>query len=164
MKKGIVLFIVIICLIGIGACSVLLFNGFVSGLASADKSKIETYNIGDDTDYDEIIEDDFYEDEIDDEVVEGEATTAKVEEEPTYLSFEIVDETKTMTDASFPSVLEEFYEDDTYVYTFSSPKSSYVKVHYSDGTEENIKDALNSGRVKPSDLDRFDIKYYKDEK
>ena len=55
-------------------------------------------------------------------------------------------------------------EDDIYIYSFPYEMSKFVKVVYSNGLEENIKDALKSGKVEPDDLDRFDIKYYKNKK
>ena len=58
--------------------------------------------------------------------------------------------------------LEYFYRDDTYCYYFSSIKSHYIIVRYKDGTEQNVKDALESGKIKISDLDWFGIKYNKE--
>lgn len=58
--------------------------------------------------------------------------------------------------------LEYFYRDDTYYYYFSSIKSHYIIVRYKDGTEQNVKDALEVGKIKISDLDWFGIKYYKE--
>ena len=58
--------------------------------------------------------------------------------------------------------LEFFYRDDTYNYSFSSIKSHYIIVRYKDGTEQNVKDALESGKIKISDLDWFGIKYHKE--
>ncbi len=58
--------------------------------------------------------------------------------------------------------LEFFYRDDTYNYSFSSIKSHYIIVRYKDGTEQNVKDALEAGKIKISDLDWFGIKYYKE--
>ena len=60
--------------------------------------------------------------------------------------------------------LEGFYSDEYYYYYFPSIKSDYVVVHYSDGTTQTAKDALGGGRITISDLDRFGIGYYKDER
>ena len=57
--------------------------------------------------------------------------------------------------------LEVFYTDGEYDYYFTSIKSQYIDVYYSDGTIENIKDAIVAGRVALVDLDAFDIEYYK---
>ncbi len=57
--------------------------------------------------------------------------------------------------------LEGFYADSEYTYYFPSIKSQYIDVFYSDGTSENIKDAISAGRVTVADLDAFDIGYYK---
>ena len=58
--------------------------------------------------------------------------------------------------------LEFFYRDDTYNYIFSSIKSHYIIVRYKDGSEQNVKDALEAGKIKISDLDWFGITYYKE--
>ena len=58
--------------------------------------------------------------------------------------------------------LEGFWRDDEYTYYFSSIKSQYIIVHYSDGTEEPVRDAMAAGRVSIEDLDRFGIGYYKE--
>ena len=56
---------------------------------------------------------------------------------------------------------EVFYEDESYIYIFSSMKSDYIVVIYEAGWQENVKDALTSGRATIEDLDRFGISYYK---
>ena len=58
--------------------------------------------------------------------------------------------------------IEEFFQDNEWVYVFPSPISAYVIVVYSDGTEQGIKEALAEGRVKVTDLDKFDIFYGKE--
>lgn len=60
--------------------------------------------------------------------------------------------------------LEGFWRDDEYTYYFSSIKSQYIIVHYSDGTEEPVREAMAAGRVTLADLDRFGIGYYKEPK
>ncbi len=74
--------------------------------------------------------------------------------------FIIVDRT-TSEELSVGMAFEEFYRDDHDIYRFSCVKSQYVEVRYADGTVESIKDALKSGRVKITDLDRFGITYEK---
>lgn len=61
-----------------------------------------------------------------------------------------------------PDVLEGFWHDDEYAYYFSSLKGTYIIVHYSDGTQETVLEALEKGRVAIADLDRFGIGYYKE--
>lgn len=56
--------------------------------------------------------------------------------------------------------LEGFYSDDAYSYCFPSIRSQYITVYYSDGTSENIRDAIGKGKVTIADLDKFDIAYY----
>lgn len=52
----------------------------------------------------------------------------------------------------------EFYRDDTYVYEFSDGRN--VVVYYPDGTSQGVTKALQSGKIKVTDLDKFGIKYY----
>lgn len=73
----------------------------------------------------------------------------------------IVDRTKTEPIA-VPDALEEIYYDGTYRYYLSGIYSQYVIVTYSDGTQEDVKSALQSGRATIADLDRFDIFYWKE--
>ena len=58
--------------------------------------------------------------------------------------------------------LEPFYNDGKHIYSFSCIKSEHITVYYSNGTNENIKDALESGRAIISDLDNYNINYYKE--
>lgn len=59
-----------------------------------------------------------------------------------------------------PQVFEKIYEDKTNEYYFSTQKSGYVTVKYSDGTEKNIKEALKDGDLTISDLYRvYGISY-----
>ena len=59
----------------------------------------------------------------------------------------------------FSDVKESFFEDDNHIYTFGVPKIGYVTVVYRDGRSENVRDALDSGSISISDLDRFGIQY-----
>jgi hypothetical protein len=55
-------------------------------------------------------------------------------------------------------MVTEFFRDETYVYSFSSGKC--VWVYYPDGTGESVTKALEKGKIKISDLDKFDIDYW----
>ena len=57
------------------------------------------------------------------------------------------------------AVITEFFRDDTYIYEFSSRKS--VVVYYPDGTTDDVSEALEKGKIKIADLDKFGIKYMK---
>ena len=74
---------------------------------------------------------------------------------------DIVDATKN-SDIDTPDAVEPFYSDGEYTYFFSSIKSQYITVYYSNSESENIVDALDSGRIDISELDRFNISYYKE--
>ena len=74
---------------------------------------------------------------------------------------------KEITDISFSNdgrdysdMEEPFYEDEQYAYVFPAIMSYDCTVYYSDGSSENIVDALKAGRATPADLDRFDILYF----
>ena len=94
-------------------------------------------------------------------------TTSATEEPPSIgceLPMEILRITDTSADIDLPDVEEIFYEDRQYVYIFGNPISEYVIVEYTDGTSENVKDALNSGHIALYDLDRFGIQYFAEPK
>ncbi len=55
--------------------------------------------------------------------------------------------------------LEYFYTDVSFHYIFPSIKSVHVMVYYKDGTEENVKVALEAGHITIADLKKFDIWY-----
>lgn len=57
------------------------------------------------------------------------------------------------------AVITEFFRDDKYIYEFSSMIN--VVVYYPDGTKEDVTKALEKGKIKVSDLDKFGIKYIK---
>lgn len=61
----------------------------------------------------------------------------------------------------YASALETIYMDETYIYTLSSYCSQDIIVTYSDGTTQNVKEAIDDGNVTLADLDRFEIKYSK---
>ncbi|MBR0443002.1 MAG: hypothetical protein IIX15_01550 [Clostridia bacterium] len=75
-----------------------------------------------------------------------------------------------ITDISFsegvdyPSALEVFWEDDEYEYVFGAIMAWDCTVYYSDGTSENLIDALKSGHVTVEDLNDFEVDYYKERK
>lgn len=60
--------------------------------------------------------------------------------------------------------LEEFYQDDKYKYSFPCMMSSKIIVYFNDGTQEYVMDALNKKDITISDLDKYKIKYLKEEK
>lgn len=60
--------------------------------------------------------------------------------------------------------IEPFFEDEEYIYSFPSIRSHLVMVTYYDGSTEDIRTALETGRATISDLDRFGIHYYAEPK
>ena len=56
---------------------------------------------------------------------------------------------------------EEIYRDDEWIYKLPDLRSGNIFVVYSDGTEQGIKEALAEGNVNITDLDTFDILYFK---
>ena len=87
---------------------------------------------------------------------------AEISEETKEIS-EIIDRTVTEQIAT-DTALEEFYETYDNIYYFGSIKSEYVIVKYTDGTSETVKEALEKGRIKIDDLDKYGIKYIKEPK
>lgn len=75
----------------------------------------------------------------------------------------IVDPTKDGNFA-YDTAMEKFFEDESNEYFFSGIYSQFVIVHYADGTQEDIVTALNNGRATLADLDRFDIRYWAEQK
>ena len=84
-----------------------------------------------------------------------------LEEASEVLEFIIVDKRDEME--WWDDAIDTFYRDETYEYNFpGQPMHKYVIVEYEDGTTQNIKEALEAGNITIADLDRFDIKYFKD--
>ncbi len=75
----------------------------------------------------------------------------------------IIDKTVN-SDICTSDALQGFYEDDRYYYSYSSIRSEYVVVEYSDGSEETVMDALAKGIITIADLDAYNIGYYKEPK
>ncbi len=76
----------------------------------------------------------------------------------------IEDTSKTKSDFKCSNATELFYEDDSYEYYFECINSSYVIVTYYNDKKENVKQALENGKVTIKDLDEYNIKYIKKEK
>ena len=74
------------------------------------------------------------------------------------------DETKTKLNFSCAEILQQFYEDNDFIYYYNCAKSKYVVVKYENGYEEPVKEALNYGSITISDLDKYNIDYIKHEK
>lgn len=90
--------------------------------------------------------------------------TASPEPEPVpdvVTVVDIVDRTQTESLLT-ADALEGFWSDDHYTYYFSSIKSHYIIVHYSDGTQCPVREAMKRGDVTIADLDRFGIGYYRE--
>ena len=77
------------------------------------------------------------------------------------LGFVIVDKRDEME--GWDDAIEILYRDETYEYAFPGrPMHEYVIVEYEDGTTQNVLEAIRAGNITIADLDRFDIKYFKD--
>lgn len=76
----------------------------------------------------------------------------------------IVDNSLEIDGFTCDTALDPFYEDEEYSYSFSCIKSDYVVVRYEDGHEETVKDALKNNKIRIEDLDKYNIKYYKEKK
>lgn len=83
-------------------------------------------------------------------------TKLKLEKE-----FAIIDSSK---DFECNDIEEEIYRDNNYIYYLPCEKSQYIKVVYPPNEyAENLKSSLDEGRIKVSDLDRFNIEYIRKE-
>ena len=94
-------------------------------------------------------------------------TTNPITEQPIDNNYvdtikEIKDITNNMNGMCFPDgfdIEEPFFEDESYIYIFGSPISQHVIVEYTDGSTENIKEALENGHIQITDLDKYSIHY-----
>ena len=91
---------------------------------------------------------------------EASNSSAGIEESST----DIEESTKKVTYILTPeqvidAIPEVFYEDDEYRYEFPITQSILVIVYYSDGTTQNLPEALESGNITIEDLGRFSIPY-----
>lgn len=77
---------------------------------------------------------------------------------------EITDTTKNIKDFDCAEALEEFYEDEDYIYYYNCVKSKYMIVKYETGYKETVSNALKNGTIKISDLDKYGINYIKYDK
>ena len=87
-----------------------------------------------------------------------------IDNENTFEIKEIVDKTLEQDNFTCAQALEKFYEDDDNEYYFSCIKGSYIVVIYTNDKEQPVSEALKEGKITISDLDRFNIKYYKENK
>lgn len=78
-------------------------------------------------------------------------------------SYVIVDEV-IENQLSCDEQIEQFYEDNNYVYSWSCIKDSYIKVKYEDGSTKLVSEALKDGSIEMSELDKNNIKYLKEAK
>lgn len=76
----------------------------------------------------------------------------------------IVDTTKDINNFACVEMLENFYEDDNYIYYWNCIKNEYIIVKYENGYEEKVSDALKYGTITIGDLDKYNISYIKYEK
>lgn len=74
----------------------------------------------------------------------------------------IVDNTALDENYVCDNKIEILFEDSVNRYFFNCTKSAYIQVYYDDGTNENLKLAINKGNVTMSDLDKYEIKYEKE--
>jgi len=63
-------------------------------------------------------------------------------------------------DMVFPDEADIFWEEEGYVFFFDSPISEYVVVEYSDGSTQNVKEALAEGRITIHDVRQSGIQIY----
>ncbi len=96
--------------------------------------------------------------------LKGTKFSCTIEGIDSYNTIKIVDKTLNINNFSCAEALEQFYEDDSYIYYWNCLKNEYMVVEYNDGNEELISTALEKGIITINDLDNYNIKYYKVEK
>lgn len=74
---------------------------------------------------------------------------------------DIIDTSKNIKDFACAEVLEEFYQDDEYIYYYNCIKSSYVLVNFIDNSQMTVEEALKEKRITIKDLDEYKIDYIK---
>ena len=91
-------------------------------------------------------------------------TEAPVMDIPVEANKEIESITKNTGSMELSDTEEPFFEDERYIYVFGNPTSEYVTVKYSDGSTENVKEALENGHIQITDLDKHKINYFTEPK
>ena len=87
-----------------------------------------------------------------------------IDSNPTDAIKEIKSITDNIGSMGLPDVEEPFFEDERYIYIFGNPISQYVIVEYTDGSTENVKEALENGHIHITDLDKYSIHYFAEPK
>lgn len=82
---------------------------------------------------------------------------------PNHTLLEIVDRT-TEEDFQVEDGAETFFEDKDYYYQFPCKKGIYVLVHFRDGQQLSVREALKKGDITITDLDKWKIDYIKTKK
>ena len=65
---------------------------------------------------------------------------------------------------AYDTAEEKIFEDENYNYYIGGLYSGNIIVHYTDGSKEDIVNALNAGRANIADLDKFGIRYWAEPK
>lgn len=76
-------------------------------------------------------------------------------------NYVLIDKTKEIHNFACASMLEEFYQDENYVYYWDCIKGSNMIVRYENGFEETISKALEQNHIDIQILDKFNISYIK---
>ncbi len=81
---------------------------------------------------------------------------------PNNIITEIIDRTVT---EGIPTdqALQPFCMNEKYIYSFPSIRSEYIIVKFNNGNEMTVTNALKKGLITITDLDRWNIQYYKEE-
>jgi len=100
------------------------------------------------------------------EVIDTEKTQDAITENDADTDIKLVNivDLTEVNQLSTDSALEEFFKDADYTYYFPSIKSEYIECQFSNGDRVKFVEAFNSGKVTISDLDTYDIFYWKVDK
>lgn len=86
----------------------------------------------------------------------------EIPEESNKSDLEVID--IVLPSGCYGDLIDLFYSDDEYDYFFPSLTKYSMKVYYSDGSVQNVKEAIDAGNITLADLDKFDIYYFKETK
>ena len=87
---------------------------------------------------------------------------SSTDESPTPSDLEVID--IVLPSGCYSELIDLFYSDDEYDYFFPSLTKYHMQVYYSDGSVQNVKQAIDAGNITLADLDKFDIYYFKETK
>ncbi len=91
--------------------------------------------------------------------LKSDSSVDRIPEESNKSDLEVTD--IVLPSGCYGEIIDLFYSDDEYDYFFPSLTKYSMKVYYSDGSVQSVKEAIDAGNITLADLDKFDIFYLK---